>query len=460
MDEKTAKNNMELTTLDWNAQDLEKELLWFQQVLDTRIKLYFNNETSYNSIFDIAPPDLTNSESNYAKLVAHYPMSFSERIVLIMALIPHVRPNLFDILYTKNENFSRGFTEFGGINGKYHGGMLPTGETVNFILSGENLVSRFHLSYLFEEDHYFHVHNILTLTPLEKGQGEPRLSHVLKLSDEYLSLLTSGKPYKPDYSTDFPAKLIHTRLQWKDLILNDDVREEIDDIITWIEHGDTLMEDWGLNTKIKKGYRAMFYGPPGTGKTLTACLIGQSLGLDVYRIDLSMVVSKYIGETEKNLANVFDQAENKNWILFFDEADALFGKRTSTNSSNDRHANQEVAYLLQRIEDFNGVVILASNLKGNLDEAFSRRFQSMIYFPVPDNEQRLLLWQNAFREKVDLEDKVNLRRVAEDHVISGGSITNVLRYCSIKAIQRNTKTVLLRDIENGIRKEQRKEGKS
>ena len=460
MDEKTTQNDMELTTLESNAQDLEKELQWFQQVLDTRIKLYFNNDASHDSIFEIAPPDLSDSASNYAKLVMHYPMSFSERVVLVMALIPHVRPNIFDILYTKNESFNRGFTEFGGINGKYHGGMLPTGETINFILSGEDLISRYNLSYLFEEDHYFHIHNILSLSPLEKGQGEPRLSNILKISDEYLSLLTSGKPYKPDYSTNFPAKRITTRLNWKELILNDGVREEIDDIITWIQHGDTLMEEWGLNTKVKKGYRAMFYGPPGTGKTLTACLIGQSLDLDVYRIDLSMVVSKYIGETEKNLATVFDQAENKNWILFFDEADALFGKRTSTNSSNDRHANQEVAYLLQRIEDFNGVVILASNLKGNLDEAFSRRFQSMIYFPVPDNEQRLLLWQNAFEDKVELEPKIDLRIIAENHIISGGSITNVLRYCSIKAIQRDSKTVLLRDLENGIRKEQRKEGKS
>ena len=115
-------------------------------------------------------------------------------------------------------------------------------------------------------------------------------------------------------------------------------------------------------------------------------MIGQKNGIDVYRIDLSMIVSKYIGETEKNLANVFDQAENRNWILFFDEADALFGKRTSTNTSNDRHSNQEIAYLLQRIEDFPGTVVLATNLKSNIDEAFSRRLQSIIYFPIPDQD--------------------------------------------------------------------------
>ena len=115
--------------------------------------------------------------------------------------------------------------------------------------------------------------------------------------------------------------------------------------------------------------------------------------MDEFRIDHYMIVSKYIGETEKNLANVFDQAENRNWILFFDEADALFGKRASTNTSNDRHSNQEIAYLLQRIEDFPGTVVLATNLKSNIDEAFSRRFQSIIYFPMPDQDLREVLWR-------------------------------------------------------------------
>ena len=127
----------------------------------------------------------------------------------------------------------------------------------------------------------------------------------------------------------------------------------------------------GIESFLKAGYRTLFYGPPGTGKTLCATLIGKKNGMDVYRIDLSMIVSKYIGETEKNLANVFDQAENRNWILFFDEADALFGKRTSTNTSNDRHSNQEIAYLLQRIEDFPGTVVLATNLKSKLSPVVS-----------------------------------------------------------------------------------------
>ena len=203
----------------------------------------------------------------------------------------------------------------------------------------------------------------------------------------------------------------------------------------------------------------MFYGPPGTGKTLTASLLGKSAGLDVYRIDLSMVVSKFIGETEKNLANVFDQAENKNWILFFDEADALFGKRTQASSSNDRHANQEVSYLLQRVEDFPGVVILATNLKANLDDAFSRRFQSMIYFPMPGPEQRKALWEKAFSDHTVLDENFNLDELAYKHEMAGGAIINVVRYSSMKALKRGDNRILRKDVVDGIRKEFGKDGK-
>ena len=156
-------------------------------------------------------------------------------------------------------------------------------------------------------------------------------------------------------------------------------------------------------------------GASGSGKTFTATLLGTEVGRQVFSIDLSMVVSKYIGETEKNLSKVFELAENKDWILFFDEADALFGKRTNVKDAHDRYANQEVAFLLQRVENYPGLVILSTNLKTNIDEAFARRFQIMVRFNMPNAKERELLWRNTFSSSCKMEEELDLRRVAEDY---------------------------------------------
>lgn len=448
---------MDVNPIKANAETLNREMQWLARVIDTRMKLYWSKPTPVNDISEITPPPLENDNSMYASIVQHYKMDFSERIVLAMALAPHVQPHLLDVFFVKNADYDRGFTEFGGTKGQNHGGFIPTGETVSFIIADTNLEKRFSLLNVFSEDHYFKKFRILDL--VHSQSQEPFLSGVLTLSSEYLSYFTSGISHKPDYGIHFPAKRIATTLDWNDLVLDDNIMDEVAEIRDWIEYGDTLINDWGMSKKIKPGFRTLFYGPPGTGKTLTASLLGKSSGLDVYRIDLSMVVSKFIGETEKNLANVFDQAENKNWILFFDEADALFGKRTQTSSSNDRHANQEVSYLLQRVEDFPGVVILATNLKANLDDAFSRRFQSMIYFPMPGPEQRKRLWKQSFSEKTVLEDTCNLDEIANKYEMAGGAIINVTRYSSMRALKRGNNIILCKDIIEGIRKEFGKEGK-
>ena len=199
--------------------------------------------------------------------------------------------------------------------------------------------------------------------------------------------------------------------------------------------------------------------PPGTGKTLTATLLGNETGKPVFRIDLSMVISKYIGETEKNLSNLFDKAQNKNWILFFDEADALFGKRTSVKDAHDRYANQEVAYLLQRIEDYPGLTILASNFKSNIDDAFLRRFNAIIYFPMPQYEERLTLWQKAFPEQVHFAQDVNFEQLAKQYPLSGSHIMNIVHYVCLQSLVKKTTLVTQASVVQGIQREIAKEGK-
>ena len=441
-----------------NARDLERELDWFAKVLDARLKLYFRKPSEVESVFEIAPPVLSSSRSPYAQFVCHYEWSFAERIVVLLALIPLIRPQLLDVLWSKNEATDRGFTEFGGVQGTTHGGFIPTGETAAFVLAGDDLAARFELTRLFENDHAFARHNILHLSSV--NAGESLLSGAIIISREHRHLFTTGIECKPNFNSEFPARLIETQLGWDYLVLPESTLEQLDEIKHWILHGQQLLTDWGMGRKLQPGFTSLFYGPPGTGKTLSACLLGQHCGCDVYKIDLSMIASKYIGETEKNLAKIFDMAEHKNWILFFDEADALFGKRTQVQDSHDRFANQEISFLLQRIEEFHGVVILTSNIKTNIDDAFVRRFHSVVNFPMPKPTERLRIWRNAFSSKAVMEKIVDLDAVADKYDLSGGTIMNVVRYSSLKALSRNKNVILLEDIETGIRREFLKEGRT
>lgn len=433
-----------------HSDDMEQQTEWFNQVLTTSIQLYFQQECEYSSLEEVVPP----TDRWLEKKTGVQQITFQERTVVMLALMPHVCPQVLDIFFVQNKNFDRQYTEFGGWKGLSHGGFLPTGETASFIIAGEDVEKRKSVVSMFQKDHWFYGRNILRLEGA--NEGEPFLSGQLRVSEEFLSRVMLDKEYKPDYNIGFPAKRITTALEWEDMVVDYQVASELDEICTWIESGKIIMDDWGLSRFLKAGYRSLFYGPPGTGKTLAATLLGKRNGMDVYRVDLSMIVSKYIGETEKNLARVFDLAENRNWILFFDEADALFGKRTSTNTSNDRHANQEVAYLLQRIEDFPGIIILATNLRSNIDEAFSRRFQSVIYFPMPTEELRAELWRKMLPSDWldnDAEEVINMAARTE---LSGGSIANVVRRCALYIVRSGTRQLDRTILKEALEKEKMK----
>ncbi len=440
-----------------SSKTLENELDWYSRVQDVRLEIYFE-QTSYDSIYVVAPPTLDGDQSDYAQLVQTHDFQFDERLILILALIPHLRPQLLEILLIINKNTGRNYAEFGGWKGQVQGGFLPTCETAAFLIAGNDLGKRIEIMRYFEEPHPFIRQGLLMLGTQDIKEG--LFSFSLGVSVETLKRCTTGVSHQPDFSIGFPAKRIESRLAWKDLVLAPDVMDEVANVEAWIKHQDTIMLSWGLGRIIKPGYRVLFYGPPGTGKTLTAILLGAQTGMDVYRIDLSQVVSKYIGETEKNLGNVFNQAERKNWILFFDEADALFGKRTHAASANDRYANQEVAYLLQRIEDFSGVVILASNIKANIDDAFARRFQSLVHFSMPDVDERYQLWRSALNGQCKVDNDVCFQTLAEDYELSGGGIINVIRYGALSALRRESDVVCFNDLVTGINKELRKEGKT
>ncbi len=396
-------------------------------------------------------------DSPLSQFILENKLSIPETVVLLLALIPHIAPGFLSNLIQEYLPEGGDFPEFGGVKGKNHRGILPTGETVLYVLAGRDVEQRTAFSKMFSEDHFFVRKGVLYLE--EVPVGEPRFSGRLVMEQEYVDWFTIGKVSKPRLSSDFPAQLIETGLEWKDLILNAKTTSQIAEIETWLKYNDSLFEEWGMKNRIKPGFRVLFSGPPGTGKTLTASLLGKYTHRDVFRIDLSLVISKYIGETEKNLSKLFDRAKNKNWILFFDEADAIFGKRTGIRDAHDKYANQEVSYLLQRIETHAELVILASNMKSNIDPAFTRRFNAIIEFENPSASERLLIWKNNIPTKMKLEDRVDLDEMARKYEINGANIVNILHYSSLKTLENNSNTICLADLMRGIHKEYAKEGK-
>lgn len=437
------------------AQQLQLELAWLASAIDARIRHYFAAD---GSPFTCPEPPRLAPSSRHGALVARLGCSTEPRLALALALAPHLAPQLLDVFFLRNQQIDRGFTECGGLRGVQHAGFLPTVETALFLLAGDDLAERLRVEHQVLGD--APLRTLGVLLPTEAPPGEPASSAALAVAPEFVRhLLHDGTP-RPDLGPTFPARRLSTRLTWSELVLDPSALAEVETIAAWARHHRVLLDDWGLGRHVHAGFTALFYGPPGTGKSLTASLLGRELGAEVYRVDLSLVVSKYIGETEKNLARVFEEAERRKWVLFFDEADALFGKRTTTASAHDRYANQEVAYLLQRVEEHEGIVVLASNFRGNIDDAFARRFQAIVHFAPPDPAQRERLWRTTLGSDAPLAPDVDLALLARGHELTGGQIVNIVRHACLSAIRRHGGAVSHDDLVRAIRREQRKEGRS
>jgi SpoVK/Ycf46/Vps4 family AAA+-type ATPase len=223
------------------------------------------------------------------------------------------------------------------------------------------------------------------------------------------------------------ARKIEPAYRWKDIILPDEVLVELKEVIDRVNYRELVLCEWGFARKLSlgRGVNALFAGSSGTGKTMAAEIIARELGLDLYKIDLSGIVSKYIGETEKNLNAIFAAAENSNAILLFDEADAIFGKRSEVRDSHDRYANLEISYLLQKMEEYDGVAILATNLRQNLDESFMRRLAFTIHFPFPEESERRRIWTTVWPHETPLASDIDFDFLARQFTLSGGNIKNV-----------------------------------
>ena len=256
------------------------------------------------------------------------------------------------------------------------------------------------------------------------------------------------------------ARKIEPRPRWDDIVLPPDRKQQLLEICNWARYHALVYEDWGFDRKLSlgKGLNVLFAGPSGTGKTMAAEVVAGELGLDLYKIDLSSVVSKYIGETEKNLSRIFGEAETSNAILFFDEADALFGKRTEVRDAHDRYANIETGYLLQRMEEYEGIAILATNLRKNLDEAFVRRMQFMVEFPLPSEQDRRRIWEGIWPDNAPRSAELDLDLVSARFQITGGSIRNIALGAAFLAAD-DGKSVTMDHLWRAMRREYQKMGK-
>jgi hypothetical protein len=247
---------------------------------------------------------------------------------------------------------------------------------------------------------------------------------------------------------------------WDDIVLPADTFNQLQEMVNVVQQRHVVYEKWGFGQKMAlgKGLNVLFSGEPGTGKTMAADIIAGALGLDLYKVDLSTLVSKYIGETEKNLERIFTEAATSNAILFFDEADAIFGKRSEVKDSHDRYANIEISFLLQRMEAYDGVVILATNLQANLDEAFTRRFHFITDFPFPNAADRERIWRVNLPPQTPIADEVDFGLLARRFRIAGGNIRNIILAAAFLAA-RDEQPVTMRHLFHAARREFQKMGR-
>ena len=436
---------------------LEADLRWLAQVIEARVEHHYAR-TADPLVW--RPPSALprRPEGGYANTLVSLAATAEQRLLLLLALAPHLAPELLDPFLINNPTIGRRPTAFGGRVIPGNGGFLPTVDTGLFLLAGCQTPRRLAARRLLHPSQPLLARGLLQLA--SDSPADPPGAARLTIPPDQLELLLDGDPDSLPASEGFPAERLSTPLSCDDLILDPATAEALALVDLWLQHAPTLLNDWGLARRLKPGFRCLFHGPPGTGKTLSACLLGQRHQRPVYRVDLSRVVSKWVGETEKNLAALFDRAQYHHWILFFDEAEALFSRRSEGHTANDRHANQQIAYLLQRLEDYPGLVILATNQLHGLDTAFARRFQVCIHYPQPDAAVRLRLWQALFgHEALPLAADIELAAFAERYDLAGGAILNVLRHAALLAVARSPALLTAADLHNAARSELRKQGR-
>lgn len=405
---------------------LQFDIDWLEKIIIYQLELGDERLIEFIESSGKQMPELHSMNDYYSSLINDLSLTNIERALLILCVAVYFKPEIFKPLIDVVKEKRKFSESVGGVLAGNNSAFIPTGETAIFLFTNGTLDQRLKILPLISPSHKLFTSGLLQFIPGEES-FLPFTFSKLQISQDTYDLITTGRPNQPSFSMSFPATKVETLLDWDDLVLSDVTLNSLKDLEYWLKFESELFKNNSISKKIKKGYKVIFYGPSGTGKSLVAGLIGKKYDYDVYRVDVSQLSSKYIGETEKNIANLFNQAKNKKWILFFDEGESLFSKRSNSGSNNEKYSNQQVGFLLQMIEDFPGVLILATNLKGNMDDAFLRRFQKMIYFEAPDTEYRKVLWEKAFENTMPISEDIDFSAIAKSFDLVGGQIVNVVK---------------------------------
>ncbi|ANQ50153.1 ATP-binding protein [Flammeovirga sp. MY04] len=393
-------------------------------------------------------------ESNFGKLSLRYNLSYEEELLIIIAYAWEYKPLIF-------EPFIKAFKDlkfksiFGGYLEKERQFFIPSVQTVIKLLFHDEVERNdFYLKVI--DPTYHLVKNGVIEWVDYIDTTKSIFNKGIRLSLSFQEYILGGGEPRLDHETDFPARLIDTKASFEDVVLNKKTKEDIEPFEKLLSIRPKLTEYPDLSSKINTNQIVVFTGSPGTGKSFTATTIGKKYGMPTYRLDISKVVSKYIGEFEKAMEKVFNRLDDHNCILFIDEADAIFSKRTENVSDvKEKYANQEMSYLLQRIETFNGVVVLASNvqdIRSHVDKAMLRRISYIIEFPFPLEEERKVLWENAFPSQYTISSEL-ISDLARNYQLSGANIKSVSTQVLIELLADNVTDISFEKIEPALKRE-------
>lgn len=419
-----------------NHHSLNEEMKWLQLLIEMRCKELFVEEEMGLDAIQLAPePPKLNDESPYSLTANKYQLTSIDRVILALGVASSQYPSILKTFIQIEENSSAIAIEAGGEYHKTNRSFKPTFQTALFLLAGKDLSLWSHYSAQLIKG------SVLLQNDIVYNRSSTEFIHgKIELDTAYLNYFLSGQKPQLDHGSYFPGKLYKSDLTMDDIILEDNVREQIKPIGNYIK---ALENGFFKNNEhhFKPGFITLFYGAPGTGKTMLVGILANTYGIDMYHVDLSQVVSKYIGETEKNLEVLFNRLQGKNCMLFFDEADALFGKRSDVKDAHDRYANQEVSYLLQRIEKFDGLTILASNFENNMDDAFKRRIDVSINVVRPTEITRRALWENYLPKNITFESEDLLKHLAKEYSYTGANIRNIMKNIAM-ALHDGNETII------------------